>query len=160
MLRFFKKREVQKSVCGSACCPQGSGDRTVCRTDKRRTHTLSAMLDGDGGSALLYGVTGSGKTQVYMRLIDRALQQGKDTIVLVPEIGLTPQVLGLFHQRYGRQVAVLHSGLSIGERNDEYRRADRGEAKIVLERRSAVFAPLHALGLIIMDEEQELTYKE
>ena len=117
------------------------------------------MLDGDGGSALLYGVTGSGKTQVYMRLIDRALQQGKDTIVLVPEIGLTPQVLGLFHQRYGRQVAVLHSGLSIGERNDEYRRADRGEAKIVLGTRSAVFAPLHALGLIIMDEEQELTYK-
>lgn len=94
-----------------------------------------------------------------MRLIDRALQQGKDTIVLVPEIGLTPQVLGLFHQRYGRQVAVLHSGLSIGERNDEYRRADRGEAKIVLGTRSAVFAPLHTLGLIIMDEEQELTYK-
>ena len=77
------------------------------------------MLDGDGGSALLYGVTGSGKTQVYMRLIDRALQQGKDTIVLVPEIGLTPQVLGLFHQRYGRQVAVLHSGLSIGELTGE-----------------------------------------
>lgn len=94
-----------------------------------------------------------------MRLIDRALQQGKDTIVLVPEIGLTPQVLGLFHQRYGRQVAVLHSGLSVGERNDEYRRADRGEAKIVLGTRSAVFAPLHTLGLIIMDEEQELTYK-
>ena len=117
------------------------------------------LLSGQTRAALLHGVTGSGKTQVYMRLIDRALQQGKDTIVLVPEIGLTPQVLGLFHQRYGRQVAVLHSGLSIGERNDEYRRADRGEAKIVLGTRSAVFAPLHALGLIIMDEEQELTYK-
>ena len=120
---------------------------------------LDLMEEPAPQAALLYGVTGSGKTQVYMRLIDRALQQGKDTIVLVPEIGLTPQVLGLFHQRYGRQVAVLHSGLSIGERNDEYRRADRGEAKIVLGTRSAVFAPLHALGLIIMDEEQELTYK-
>ena len=158
VLRFFKKEKYRNPYADLPAAPKAA-EIELSAEQTKAYRTLSAMLDGDGGSALLYGVTGSGKTQVYMRLIDRALQQGKDTIVLVPEIGLTPQVLGLFHQRYGRQVAVLHSGLSIGERNDEYRRADRGEAKIVLGTRSAVFAPLHALGLIIMDEEQELTYK-
>lgn len=158
VLRFFKKEKYRNPYADLPAAPKAA-EIELSAEQTKAYDTLSAMLDGDGGSALLYGVTGSGKTQVYMRLIDRALQQGKDTIVLVPEIGLTPQVLGLFHQRYGRQVAVLHSGLSIGERNDEYRRADRGEAKIVLGTRSAVFAPLHALGLIIMDEEQELTYK-
>lgn len=158
VLRFFKKEKYRNPYADLPAAPKAA-EIELSAEQTKAYHTLSAMLDGDGGSALLYGVTGSGKTQVYMRLIDRALQQGKDTIVLVPEIGLTPQVLGLFHQRYGRQVAVLHSGLSIGERNDEYRRADRGEAKIVLGTRSAVFAPLHALGLVIMDEEQELTYK-
>lgn len=158
VLRFFKKEKYRNPYADLPAAPKAA-EIELSVEQTKAYNTLSAMLDGDGGSALLYGVTGSGKTQVYMRLIDRALQQGKDTIVLVPEIGLTPQVLGLFHQRYGRQVAVLHSGLSVGERNDEYRRADRGEAKIVLGTRSAVFAPLHALGLIIMDEEQELTYK-
>lgn len=158
VLRFFKKEKYRNPYADLPAAPKAA-EIELSAEQTKAYRTLSAMLDGDGGSALLYGVTGSGKTQVYMRLIDRALQQGRDTIVLVPEIGLTPQVLGLFHQRYGRQVAVLHSGLSIGERNDEYRRADRGEAKIVLGTRSAVFAPLHTLGLIIMDEEQELTYK-
>ena len=152
--------KVNKSIDLYASIPLRNDPITLTEQQQAAYDTLLPKLeDAAPHSALLYGVTGSGKTQVYMRLIDRALQQGKDTIVLVPEIGLTPQVLGLFHQRYGRQVAVLHSGLSIGERNDEYRRADRGEAKIVLGTRSAVFAPLHALGLIIMDEEQELTYK-
>ncbi len=158
VLRFFKKEKYRNPYADLPAAPKAA-EIELSAEQQRAYDTLSAMLDGDGGSALLYGVTGSGKTQVYMRLIDRALQQGKETIVLVPEIGLTPQVLGLFHRRYGQQVAVLHSGLSIGERNDEYRRADRGEAKIVLGTRSAVFAPLHNLGLIIMDEEQELTYK-
>ena len=158
VLRFFKKEKYRNPYADLPAAPKAA-EIELSAEQTKAYNTLSAMLDGDGGSALLYGVTGSGKTQVYMRLIDRALQQGKDTIVLVPEIGLTPQVLGLFHQRYGRQVAVLHSGLSVGERNDEYRRADRGVAKIVLGTRSAVFAPLHTLGLIIMDEEQELTYK-
>ena len=119
----------------------------------------SNMLLNTGGSGLLYGVTGSGKTQVYLKLIDKALENDRDVIVLVPEISLTPQVLSIFHARYGDKVAVFHSGLSLGERNDEYKRADRGEAKIVIGTRSAVFAPLHNLGLIIMDEEQENTYK-
>lgn len=121
--------------------------------------TYSNMLLNTGGSGLLYGVTGSGKTQVYLKLIDNALENDRDVIVLVPEISLTPQVLSIFHARYGDKVAVFHSGLSLGERNDEYKRADRGEAKIVIGTRSAVFAPLHNLGLIIMDEEQENTYK-
>lgn len=121
--------------------------------------TYSNMLNGEGGTGLLFGVTGSGKTQVYLKLIDKALENQKDVIVLVPEISLTPQALSIFHKRYGNKVAVFHSGLSLGERNDEYKRADRGEAKIVIGTRSAVFAPLHNLGLIIMDEEQESTYK-
>lgn len=121
-------------------------------------NTYLKMLD-TGGTGLLYGVTGSGKTQVYLKLIDEAISRGKDVIVLVPEISLTPQMLYIFHSRYGKKVAVMHSGLSIGERTDEYKRADRGEAKIIVGTRSAVFAPVHNLGLIVMDEEQEHTYK-
>lgn len=119
----------------------------------------NAMLHSKGGTGLLFGVTGSGKTQVYLRLIDEAVAMDRDVIVLVPEISLTPQMLSIFHKRYGKQVAVFHSGLSLGERNDEYKRALRGDAKIVIGTRSAVFAPLQNIGLIIMDEEQEHTYK-
>lgn len=121
-------------------------------------NTYLKLMD-TGGTGLLYGVTGSGKTQVYLKLIDEAISCGKDVIVLVPEISLTPQMLYIFHSRYGKKVAVMHSGLSIGERTDEYKRADRGEAKIIVGTRSAVFAPVHNLGLIVMDEEQEHTYK-
>lgn len=121
--------------------------------------TFCSMMMNGGGTGLLFGVTGSGKTQVYLKLIDNAVEQGKDVIVMVPEIGLTAQALSIFHKRYGNKVAVFHSALSLGERNDEYKRADRGEAKIVIGTRSAVFAPLHNLGLVIMDEEQEYTYK-
>ncbi len=117
------------------------------------------MINHEGGSGLLFGVTGCGKTQVYLKLIDRVIEQGKDVIVLVPEIGLTSQALSIFHSRYGSKVAVIHSGLSLGERNDEYKRIDSGDAKIVVGTRSAVFAPVHNLGLIVMDEEQENTYK-
>lgn len=112
-----------------------------------------------GGCGLLFGVTGSGKTQIYLKLIDDVINNGKDVIVLVPEISLTPQTLSIFHKRYGNKVAVIHSGLSLGERNDEYKRIDNGLAKIVVGTRSAVFAPVHNLGLIVMDEEQEQTYK-
>ncbi len=110
-------------------------------------------------AALLYGVTGSGKTQVYMNLIDHVLASGKQAMALVPEIALTPQMMRLFLGRYGKRVALLHSGLSIGERMDEWKRVNRGEADIVLGTRSAVFAPLKHIGLIVMDEEQEHTYK-
>ncbi len=110
-------------------------------------------------AALLYGVTGSGKTAVYMNLIDRVLADGKQVIVLVPEISLTPQMMELFITKYGRRVAVLHSGLGVGERMDEWKRIRRGDAAIVVGTRSAIFAPCENLGLIVMDEEQEHTYK-
>jgi primosomal protein N' (replication factor Y) (superfamily II helicase) len=114
---------------------------------------------GKGGVSLLYGVTGSGKTQVFMNLIDRVLEDGRGVIVMVPEISLTPQTISLFHARYGGGVAVFHSGLSLGERLDEWKRIKNGSASIVVGTRSAVFAPFENLGLIIMDEEQEGTYK-
>ncbi len=138
---------------------EGIKETIVLSEKQQSAYDKLSSLMADGGNALLYGVTGSGKTQVYLKLIDHALENGKDVIVMVPEIALTPQTLAIFHHRYGNQIAVLHSGLSLGERNDEYKRADRGEVKIVIGTRSAVFAPLHNLGLIIMDEEQEHAYK-
>ncbi len=120
---------------------------------------LERYRSGKASCALLYGVTGSGKTQVYMNLIDRVLEDGRQVLVLVPEISLTPQTLNLFISRYGRRVAVLHSGLSVGERMDEWKRIKRGDACIVVGTRSAVFAPCSNIGLIVMDEEQEHTYK-
>ena len=110
-------------------------------------------------AALLYGVTGSGKTQVYIRLIQESLARGRTALVLVPEIVLTPQLLRIFAAHFGKQVAVLHSSLRAGERYDEWKRVRRGEAQVVIGTRSAVFAPLRDLGLIILDEEQETSYK-
>ncbi len=111
------------------------------------------------GVTLLYGVTGSGKTSVYLKAIDDVVAAEKSVIVMVPEIALTPQTLSLFRRRYGKKVAVFHSALSAGERLDEWKRAKSGEATIVVGTRSAVFAPLKNIGLIIIDEEQEHTYK-
>lgn len=121
---------------------------------------LSAMLDGKKAeTALLYGVTGSGKTQVYLKLCDRVIEQNKGVIVMVPEIALTPQTLNLFNNRYGGKIAVFHSAMAPGQRMDEYKRVKNGEALVAIGTRSAVFAPFEDLGLIIMDEEQEHTYK-
>ena len=112
-----------------------------------------------GGQALLYGVTGSGKTQVYLKLIEEAAARGDGVILLVPEISLTPQLVQLFKGRFGSRVAVLHSGLSLGERLDEWKRIRTGEAAIAIGTRSAVFAPVRRLRLIVLDEEQEASYK-
>ncbi len=121
---------------------------------------LSALADGKKpAAALLYGVTGSGKTSVYMSVIDEVISRGRSVIVMVPEIGLTPQTLDLFCRRYGKNVAVFHSALSVRERLNEWKRVKNGDAKIVIGTRSAVFAPLENIGLIIIDEEQEHTYK-
>lgn len=109
--------------------------------------------------SLLYGVTGSGKTSVFMKLIERVIDDGRGIIVMVPEISLTPQFISLFSKRFGDSIAVFHSALSLGERLDEYKRVKKGLAKIVIGTRSAVFAPFDDLGLIIMDEEQEQSYK-
>ncbi len=111
------------------------------------------------GVALLYGVTGSGKTSVYLKLIRSCLEQDKGAMLLVPEIALTPQLLGLLVAHFGQQVAVLHSSLSAGERYDQWKRVRSGDAKVVVGTRSAVFAPCPNLGLVILDEEQEHSYK-
>ena len=114
---------------------------------------------GSPGCALLYGVTGSGKTAVYIQLIHHVLAQGRQAMVLVPEIGLTPQLLRQFRAQFGEKVAVLHSSLSAGARYDEWKRARNGDAQVVIGTRSAVFAPLSNLGILILDEEQEGSYK-
>ena len=121
---------------------------------------MSARLqDASPGTALLYGVTGSGKTSVYLALIRSALDAGRSAMLLVPEIALTPQLLHKMTAHFGKAVAVLHSSLRVGERYDEWRRIARGEARVVVGTRSAVFAPLQNPGLLILDEEQEHTYK-
>lgn len=121
---------------------------------------LTGQLDTKKAQAsLLYGVTGSGKTAVYIKLIARAISQGRRAIVLLPEISLTPQLVRIFMSHFGDGVAVLHSSLSIGERYDEWKRIRSGLVNVVVGTRSAIFAPVTDLGLIIIDEEQEGTYK-
>ena len=121
---------------------------------------LCTLLGREGGSAaLLHGVTASGKTQVYIRLIEEALTRGKTAMLLVPEIALTPQMLRRFTAQFGSDVAMLHSALPLTERYDQWKRIRRGEVRVVLGTRSAVFAPLQNLGLIILDEEQETSYQ-
>ena len=120
---------------------------------------LSQYKSNKGAAYLLYGVTGSGKTQVFLKLIEDVVNDGKGVIVMVPEIALTPQTLGIFYSHFGDRVAVFHSALSAGERIDEWKRVKNGDAKIAIGTRSAVFAPFDNLGLIVMDEEQEHTYK-
>ena len=115
-------------------------------------------MDGKGGAFLLYGVTGSGKTEVFMSAVQHALEQGKGAIILVPEIALTPQMISWFRSRFGASAAVIHSRLSAGERFDEWRRIRRGDARVVIGARSAVFSPVTDLGLIVVDEEHETTY--
>ncbi|MCK2001831.1 primosomal protein N' [[Brevibacterium] frigoritolerans] len=109
---------------------------------------------------LLYGVTGSGKTEVYLQGIASVIEKGKEAIMLVPEISLTPQTVKRFKERFGEQVAVMHSGLSVGEKYDEWRKIHRKEVKVVVGARSAVFAPFENLGLVIIDEEHESSYKQ
>ena len=109
---------------------------------------------------LLHGVTGSGKTVVYIKLIEEVLKKGKEAILLVPEISLTSQVINIFKKRFGKVVAILHSGLSNGEKYDEWRKIERGEVSIVIGARSAIFAPFTNLGIIIVDEEHSLSYKQ
>ena len=119
---------------------------------------LERIRSLEGATVLIHGVTGSGKTEVYMRCISDQLQKGKTAVMLVPEISLTPQVLRLFRTRFGSEVAILHSGLSAGERFDEWRRILSGDAKVVVGARSAIFAPLENLGVIIVDEEHDASY--
>ena len=136
-------------------------------TDKKKVLTVSQQLVVDSVLKdqrhvpfLLFGVTGSGKTEVYMQIIEHVLQEGKTAIILVPEISLTPQMVEQFSNRFGAQIAALHSALSEGEKYDEWRRIAKGEANIVIGARSAIFAPLKNIGVIIMDEEHSDSYKQ
>ena len=119
----------------------------------------SLYSDASAKAALLYGVTGSGKTKVIMKAIDKTIADGKSVIMLVPEISLTPQTVNIFCKRYGERVAVIHSSLSQGERMDAWRRIHRGDVDLVIGTRSAIFAPLDNIGMIVIDEEHEHTYK-
>ena len=121
---------------------------------------ITQQIEHGGKPFLLEGVTGSGKTEVYLQVIQEALSRGKTAIMLVPEISLTPQVTNRFISRFGKKVAILHSGLSNGEKYDEWRKVERGEAQVVVGARSAIFAPLKNIGAIIIDEEHEASYKQ
>ena len=144
-------------------------DHPAARDEPRMLHThqkaaldaISGCLDGKIFTPfLLYGVTGSGKTEVYLQAISYALELGRNALVLVPEIALTPQLTGRFQARFGGGIAILHSGLSDGERYDEWRRIRRGLARIVIGARSAIFAPMEKIGIIIVDEEHEASFKQ
>lgn len=135
------------------------GNKTELVHTQDQTNAIETILNSEKDTFLLFGVTGSGKTEIYMSVIDSILTKNQTAIMLVPEISLTPNMLKLFRTRYGEQVAILHSGLSAGERYDEWLRLKTGEAKIALGARSAVFAPLENVGVIIIDEEHDSSYQ-
>lgn len=139
----------------SAALPQ-----ELTEEQKAALKGIEEEYDSARRSVLLHGVTGSGKTEIYLRLIEKMLDQGKQSIVLVPEIALTPQMVAVFKSRLGERVAVLHSGLSQGERRDAWMQIALGHIRVVVGARSAVFAPCFNLGLMIMDEEHEQSYKQ
>ena len=141
--------------------PHGSGEATpiVLNDEQQQVYDHVLSQTGKAGVTLLQGVTGSGKTLVYIRLAQALLAQGKSVMILVPEIALTPQMMDRFSAYFGDEVALLHSALPMTERYDQWKRIRRGEAHIVLGTRSAVFAPLANIGLIVLDEEQESSYE-
>ena len=157
--RALREEEVSRRPVSVAVGARG--ERPVLTpAQEAALDRITAGLDGEGGELLLHGVTGSGKTEVYLTATEAALERGRGVIVLVPEIGLTPQTVSRFEARFGDRVAVLHSGLSAGERRDEWLRVRRGEARVCVGPRSAVFAPVEGLGLIVVDEEHDSSYKQ
>lgn len=158
-IEYFEN-EVYRRPKGSVGITVSAPEIKLTDEQQRAYEHISARLKSRSFSTtLLYGVTGSGKTSVFMRVIDDTVAEGRGVIVMVPEIALTPQTLGRFRSRYGERIAVFHSGLSLGQRMDEWKRVKNGDAQIVIGTRSAVFAPMKDIGLIVMDEEQEYTYK-
>lgn len=156
----FYDNEISRNPYEDIESPEAPAEIKLTDEQQKAFNNISELYNkGEGGVSLLFGVTGSGKTSVYLSLIDNVIRQGKSVIVMVPEISLTPQTLNLFHKRYGKEIAVFHSALSVGQRADEWKRVRNKEAKIVIGTRSAVFAPVENIGLIIIDEEQEHTYK-
>lgn len=154
---------LQKEVQRSATYFEGIKSNQALELNPEQKQACEAVIGAIGKKHppfLLQGITGSGKTEVYLQIIQGALDMGKTAIVLVPEISLTPQMTERFIARFGEQVAILHSGLSNGEKYDEWRKVERGDAQVVVGARSAIFAPLKNLGVIIIDEEHEASYKQ
>ena len=155
MLEIIEKEALRAPYYGRA---EAAPDTALTPEQEEALSELIPALTHPAKPFLLQGVTGSGKTEVYIRLVREALRQGKGAIILVPEIVLTPQMISWFRSRFGNAMAVLHSRLSAGERFDEWRRIRLGNARIVIGARSAVFAPVEKLGVVIVDEEHEQTY--
>ena len=154
---------VQKEVQRSAAYFEGIEVSQPLSLNPEQRQARDAVISAIGSQQppfLLQGITGSGKTEVYLQIIQGALDKGKTAILLVPEISLTPQMTERFIARFGEKVAILHSGLSNGEKYDEWRKVERGEAQVVVGARSAIFAPIKNLGVIIIDEEHEASYKQ
>lgn len=158
VISFSSQRvyRMPKSTLSSASAEK---EIVLSPEQQKAYENLLCKYNSGGGVSLLFGVTGSGKTSVFVKLIDSVLESGRQVIVMVPEIALTAQMMATFKGRYGEKVAIFHSGLSVGERKDEYMRVKEGKASVALGTRSAVFAPFDNVGLIVMDEEQEHTYK-
>ena len=156
-IRIYKDREATPAISDEAPVPYPAQELTG---DQRLAYDrLAEMLDAGGGKALLHGVTGSGKTEIYLQLAEKVISAGGNAIILVPEISLTPQMTARFAGRFGKDIAILHSRLTDGERNRQWKRIKSGEVKLAVGARSAVFAPFEKVSLIVIDEEQELTYK-
>ena len=175
LLKYYSREQVnffveqgaltilQKEVQRSATYFEGIESNQALELNPEQKQACEAVVGAIGKKHppfLLQGITGSGKTEVYLQIIQGALDMGKTAIVLVPEISLTPQMTERFIARFGEQVAILHSGLSNGEKYDEWRKVERGDAQVVVGARSAIFAPLKNLGVIIIDEEHEASYKQ
>ncbi len=164
MIKQGKLVEFEREVLRSPyeICEQGEMSEIHLSNEQQIAfdNIKQDMQNAKGGkTGLLFGVTGSGKTQVFLKAIDECINNGKNAIVMVPEIALTPQTMSIFSRRYGKKIAIFHSAMSLGARTDEWKRVKKGEARIAIGTRSAVFAPMQNIGLIIMDEEQEHTYK-
>lgn len=163
MIKNGRLLEFDMQVMRSPYQTQEVGEQTeIVLNDEQQKAFESIKKDMDAPESktgLLFGVTGSGKTQVFLKAIDECINSGKNAIVMVPEIALTPQTMSIFSKRYGKNIAIFHSAMSLGARTDEWKRVKSGEARIAIGTRSAVFVPMENIGLIIMDEEQEHTYK-
>ena len=157
LIRLTQKRIYRE---GFELSEESRGEISLNEEQTAAFEEIKSRLEGERASAiLLHGVTGSGKTSVIIRAIDEALDRGKGVIMLLPEIALTPQTLKIFSSRYGQRIALVHSGLSAGERYDSFMKIREGKADLVVGTRSAIFSPVKNLGLVIMDEEHETTYK-
>src|SRR4051812_18131642 len=155
-----KRRGDRRAVTEASALAAEAPPASLSDTQEHALARIVSLLDDGGGNVLLWGATGSGKTEVYIRACEAAIARGRGAIVLVPEIALTPQTLGRFRARFGDGVAVLHSALSEAERRDERERIASGEAPVVVGARSAVFAPVPSLGVVCIDEEHDPSYKQ